>query len=95
MNIVIFLQALFVSISLQYLTIESADTSLLWNQYYLIFNTQLAEVFRSSASLLQAQKFAQKHSYRHSALRYGCSSYKSGQIIGCKQSIYAILYDNT
>lgn len=82
MNIVIFFQALFVSISLQYLIIESAQSHSLWSRYYLVFDSQLAAVFRSPASLQQAHDFAHKFSLHQSALTYGCSDYITGQRLG-------------
>lgn len=92
MNIVIFLQALFVSVSLQYLIIESAQSSSLWSRYYLVFDSQLAAVFRSPASLQQAHDFAHKFSLHQSALTYGCSDYITGQRLG-KHNMQTSLFD--
>ena len=80
--------SLVVSIGLQYLACQSAaidtdNNSYLWDQYSLVFESQLQAVFHSSVALQQAHIFAQKHRLIHrSALSYACSDYKSGQMIG-------------
>lgn len=80
--------SLVVSIGLQYLACQSAaidtdNNSYLWDQYSLVFESQLQAVFHSSVALQQAHIFAQKHRLLHRpALSYACSDYKSGQMIG-------------
>jgi len=77
--------SLVVSIGLQYLACcqSAADNSYLWDQYSLVFESQLSAVFHSSVALQQAHIFAQKHRLlNRPALSYACADYKSGQMIG-------------